>query len=147
MKKILMGSVVLSALSLSIMAFQVSCTKSADAQTSSTTGLTLQNKVIYTKNEKVNGVWHQAAWIMNSDGTGQSRINFQLPSNVQESGSEVKLSPDGKKLFFLGYTKYSSTYSKSEIYSSNIDGSGVVALTNSPIDTTGQGIGLLNGVY
>jgi hypothetical protein len=56
MKKILLGTIALTAFSCSIILFQISCKKSADAATPTTSiGITQQNKIIYTKNLPLSG--------------------------------------------------------------------------------------------
>ena len=106
MKKILMGSVVLTALSLSIIAFQMSCTKTANAQSGGTTGITQLGKIIYTSPDSSRPAIAYKIWIANYDGTNTTQVKVSLPSGSTFSNfstPEVKLSPDGKTLFISDY--------------------------------------------
>lgn len=119
MKKILLSAIVLIAFSFSIILFQISCKKSADAATPTTSaGATQQNKIIY----QVLDSQGSEIWTANYDGTNQQKLNISLPANfviVQDSG--VKLSPDGKTIFFTAFNPNGNT--TGGIYSCNIDGS------------------------
>jgi len=119
MKKILMGSVVLTALSLSIIAFQMSCSKSANAQTSGTTSLTQLNLVLYSKDipYNANGGTNRSFWTSNLDGSNQKQIPISgIPENELESAN---LTPDGKTVVF---EVSDSITNKTVLYSCSIDG-------------------------
>jgi hypothetical protein len=126
MKKILMGSAVLTALSLSIIAFQVSCSKTANAQTGSVN--TQQNKVLYTVTDSTypyvgNGY---TIWSANYDGTNAQKINVNLPAGILLGTDDyveayVRLSPDGKTMFFPAMEQVDG-YGIQIEYSSSVDG-------------------------
>jgi hypothetical protein len=162
MKKLLLGSLVLLLFSASIIIFNISCNKESDAQTTnyvlppatssslggiivgnglsinsngvlsvtsgSGTGsgsLNQLNKIIFTKKREI--------WSANYDGTNQSKINILMPSGYTIVGDgSVKLSPDGKKLFFSASKSIDLTW---HIFSCNIDGSDVKLI----IDGTSSG--------
>ena len=124
MKKILMGSMVLTALSLSIIAFQVSCSKTANAQTGGTTGLTQLGKIVYSSYDSSGAAFGYKIWIANYDGTNTTQVKVSLPSGstfYSMGIPDVKLSPDGKALFIS---------SDNNLYSVSVAGG---VLTNIPI--------------
>jgi len=143
MKKILMGSAVLTALSLSIIAFQMSCSKTANAQTGGTTGLTQQNLLLYTLYDSSTN--SNSIWTSNYDGSNQTQINIVLPSGIYfDQTPQVSLSPDGKKIFFIaGVKNYynNELYTHSgNIYSCNLDGSNVTKVVDKGNPFTGKDI-------
>jgi len=115
-----MGSAVLTALSLSIIAFQMSCSKSANAQTGGTTGLTQLGKIIYTST-------NYQIWIANYDGSNKKLVPVTLP-NFSIFPNGVKLSPDGKTVFFTGQQ---SSNLFNTIYSCGVDGSNLTKVVDS----------------
>lgn len=127
MKKILMGSMVLTALSLSIIAFQVSCSKTANAQTGSSSGITQQNKIIYHSYDSTFpsqlGI---KIWIANYDGSNATQIKVTLPSQDNWNTFPtpvIRLSPDGKTLFMSD---------GSSIYSVGVGGGILAKIPTSP---------------
>jgi hypothetical protein len=126
MKKILLSTIILTAFSFSIILFQISCKKSADAATSTTsTGTIQQNKIIYTRNLPVSGaqgIYYCEIWIANYDGTGQQKINISLPTGLFVNYTTfVRLSPDQKTIFFdVADAKQDNI--NTGFYSANIDG-------------------------
>lgn len=133
MKKLLMGSVALTLFSISILIFQMSCKKEANAQTT-TTGLTQQNLIVYLKSNRSGSTTTtnttREIWLANLDGTNQRKVPIILPTGVEISG-DAKLTPDGKNIVFDAYLTTSSpaTYDYIyNIYSCSIDGSNVKKL-------------------
>jgi len=176
MKKLLFASVVLSIFSISIVVFQMSCTKSATAQsnnyvlppattstlggviigsglsvtsngtlsTTSTAGLSQLSKLLFVKMVINNTTVSGEIWTTNFDGANQTKVNIVLPSGVSISvgsanGTDVRLSPDGKIIFF----KTINSTSGNDIYSCNIDGSNVQKI----IDGSSVGGLFLGGAY
>jgi hypothetical protein len=167
MKKLLLSTIVLLAFSISIIVFQLSCKKSADAQTSTYTllpatisrlggvipdgttisvdasgkistisngSVTQQNKILFQKDlysgaGNTNKFDSGEIWSANYDGTNQQKVNVALPTGfVITLGSNIKLSPDGKTIFFDAFfpgTNYPTTSTPWSIYACNIDGSNV----------------------
>ena len=123
MKKLLMGSLVLTALSCAIIVFQMSCTKTANAQASSSN--TQLNIILYATDSLGDNTVAAAYWIMNYDGTNVKKIPITFTSGLLYSTSP-KLSPDGKTIFFSAiagapsYTAY--------LYSCSVDGSNLKTL-------------------
>ncbi len=166
MKKILLGSLAFFLFAISISILQTSCDKDANAQsnnyilppaTNSTLGgvivgnglnitssglltvttgssMTQLNKILFYRD---GGNYLNEIWIANYDGTGQTKINIDLPQGCQiGNGTDAKLSPDGKKVFFgVWATPSNMAY----IYSCNIDGSDLTKI----IDGTAS----LQGAY
>jgi len=126
MKKILLSTIVLTGFSLSIILFQISCKKSADAATTPTTTVTQQNKIIYTKNLPVSGstgIYYSEIWIANYDGSSPQKININLPTGLfVDYTTFVKLSPDQKTIFFR-VSDVKQDKIGTGFYSANIDGS------------------------
>jgi hypothetical protein len=126
MKKIVLSTVVLFAFSCSIIMFQLSCSKTAIA-TTSTAGLTVtqQNKIIYTKNVLLSGTqgtYYSEIWTANYDGSNAQKINITLPSGLfVDYTTFVKLSPDQKTIFFRVADANNDT-NGTGFYSANIDG-------------------------
>lgn len=151
MKKLILGSIVLSCFSLSVILFQVSCQKSANSQTNgyilppattstlggvivgngltvnangtlSTNSNSLQqiNKIIYSITTSIVNYTGEI-WTANYDGTGKSKVNIVLPSELGIQG-QARLSPNGQNIFFVAGHK---TTNKFFIYSCNLDGSNV----------------------
>lgn len=120
MKKLLYSSVVLLLFSTSVLLFQISCQKDAEANNENTT--VTQNKFIYAVYNSTG--WQY--WTSNIDGTNDQPITISLPSGQRLYGS-CKLTPDSKKIIFCA-SGGSGTVPKHYIYSSNIDGSNVTFL-------------------
>ena len=94
----------------------------------STSGLQQLNKIVFSKQVYVGTVAQGEIWIANYDGTNQTKINIALPSGVRvQDGPNVKLSPDGKTLFF---TTTNTTSDEWQIYSCNVDGTNPKQITS-----------------
>jgi hypothetical protein len=119
MKKLLYSSVVLLLFSFSIILFQVSCQKEADAKNENNTSV--QNKFIYTV--LIPGTNNWQYWTANIDGGNHQPITISLPSGQTLSYS-CKLTPDAQKIIFLAWGGASKYY----IYSASINGSNVTLL-------------------
>lgn len=134
MKKLLMSAVVLFLFSLSILLFQISCSK-IEAQTNN--NIVQLNKILYTDfDEKI--------WLANYDGTGASQVNIAFPPNVVFEVSTprlaLKISPDGTKLFFSGRNTLTT---ETGIYSCDLTGNNVQTV----FVTSGNSQPILQGVY
>jgi hypothetical protein len=160
MKKLVLGSIVLTTFAIAVSIFQLSCQKSASAQTSTYalppattsslggiivgsglnvtsngtlsvvagTGTAQLNKIAYSK-EISSGNFE--FWTANYDGSNQTKINFTLPTGVSFSQNcTPHLSPDGKKIFFTAGPTNSVKYGEGDIYSLNIDGSGLTKVVS-----------------
>jgi|JI10StandDraft_1071094.scaffolds.fasta_scaffold712353_1 Tol biopolymer transport system component len=118
MKKLLLSSIVLFLFSASIMMFQVSCQKDANARIN---GTTQQNKIIYTKSSS--GITE--IWIANIDGTNPTKVPISLPSNLYLVG-EATITPDGNKVVFQA--RENSPSNTGYLYTCNTDGTGVTKI-------------------
>ncbi|SEW44227.1 TolB-like translocation protein [Chitinophaga arvensicola] len=97
------------------------------------------NKVVFLK---IDPTKTTEIWSMNYDGTGQAKVNISLAAGLEIAG-HPRLSPDGKKLFFVVQdTKVQGN--KDDIYSCNFDGTGVTKLYDMP---AGSGHTELGGAY
>lgn len=176
MKRLLLGSLVLTLFALSIMVFQISCQKNTQAQTNNYTlppattanlggvivgnGLSVTSngtlsvtpssttqlgKVVFLKNlydESLSPSMRAEIWIANYDLSNATKINIAIPSD--RTYSNVKLSPDGTKIFFSAYAPpTSNTDGRNDIFSCDIDGTNLIQLTNSTLTSDYN----LGGVY
>jgi Tol biopolymer transport system component len=120
MKKLLMGSVVLTAFAISISLIQMSCSKEALAQGNSTSQI---GKVIFKKMISNGGA---EIWTCNYDGTSAAKVNITLPSGVTYSDDmNPVISPNGQKIFF---TAGATGSFKGDLYNCNTDGSSVTKI-------------------
>jgi len=139
MKKILLSSAVLTLFSLSIILYQVSCVRTADAQQSSQTTTvldkTLIQKVVQTQiGTTIDSSGNQIPiyrsacefYTINNDGSNLSKINITLPAGTYAAAglSSGYLSPDGKKLIFVA----SNASSQSSIYALTLSNGNLVKL-------------------
>jgi Tol biopolymer transport system component len=132
-KKLFLGSIALLSFAIAILVFEVSCSKVAVAQTNS-----MQlNKIVYLSKHG-NG---SEIWIANYDGTNKTKVTYSLPSGlILDFVYGVRMSPDGKKLFFSASTDgYGQT--ADGIYSCNVDGSNVTKIITSSNSTDSLHIG------
>jgi hypothetical protein len=90
-----------------------------------TGGLTQLNKIIYTKlNTSI--AQRFEIWTSNYDGSNQTKLNVIMPTGFQGPGDgEVKLSPNGQKIFF---TSLQTSNSTSHIFACNIDGTSLTRI-------------------
>jgi len=141
MKKIILSSAVLLLFSISIMIFQISCQKEADADTNGISATQL-NKVIYSKTRSN----VPEIWVCNYNGTGAAKVNVILPNGVVFfEGLTPVMSPDGKKIFFAAgppYTQGAKISYLSDLYSCNADGTGCAL-----VDSSSGGEINLGGAY
>ena len=124
MKTLLMGSICLFLFASSILVIQVSCSKS-NAQNNNA-AVSQVGKLLFVKDAQL--------WTMNNDGTSQTQIPIVLPSGVNFAFGNypqwgLAISPDGQKVFFSAINTNPSPYTL-EMYSANIDGSGLTLLIN-----------------
>lgn len=120
MKKLLLSSIILFLFSASILLFQISCQKEANAKVNNTDA----NKIVFSKN---NGSGAGEIWIANFDGSNQQRVDVSLPTNTV--AVSLSVSRDGSKIFF---STESDDYIKEGIYTCNIDGSNLTKIINGP---------------
>jgi Tol biopolymer transport system component len=138
MKRLLLSSVVLLTFSASISLFEISCKKSANAQ-SNTNGATTSNLgvIMYTKINSNTSVGE--IWLANYDGSNQHIVPITpIPGY---SVGRARLTPDGKKIFISAYNGV--TAKNTAIFSCNVDGSNLVKVIDDP---SGQ-VGEIQGAY
>jgi hypothetical protein len=158
MKKIFLSTAILCAFSFSIILFEISCKKTANADAPSYTlppatisklggvipdGTTIAvdgNGKISTigsntqQNKILYGVYGTQAdgneiWTANYDGSEAQKINITLPSGLAIDDNNIGISPDHKTIFFSVFTPSASS-GGFFIYSCNIDGSNVKKVIN-----------------
>ena len=131
MKKVLLSTVVLTAFSLSIILFQISCKKSADATTVSTEPQQ-DNKILYSTFAGLSsggGFDSRKLHTSNYDGTDVTDINVVLPTGISIVDGNLSISPDHKTIFFTVGIE-SSGSDNYAIYACNIDGSNPHLISN-----------------
>jgi Tol biopolymer transport system component len=116
MKNFLKTSLYLVAFAFAGIIFQISCSNSENINSVQNIG-----KLVYLK--QLSGAPIEI-WSANSDGSSQTQIPISLPANVEFSSinnnrASVKISPDGQKIFFIGFN---NTTNISSIYSCDFDG-------------------------
>jgi len=155
MKKLLLGSIVLTAFSFAIIVFQMSCQKTAVAQTTNYTlpaattstlggvivgsGLSITSSGVLSVTSTSGGLTQlnkliykkvvsstAEIWTANYDGTANAKVNITLPSGVVFSDDmNPVLSPNGQKIFFTAGTVFNG-----DLYSCNADGSSVIKIVD-----------------
>lgn len=120
MKKLLLSSIVLFLFSASILMFQMSCKKEAKADEPTVTQsdeLKQLGKILYRASST------DDFYLANYDGTGKQKLNITLPTGYSKANydsiDQVRLSPDGKKMFAVFYL---SSVNEWVVYSYDIDG-------------------------
>ncbi|MFT3749004.1 MAG: hypothetical protein QM768_11830 [Agriterribacter sp.] len=136
MKKLLLGSIVLTLFSISILLFQISCRKEVSARNTGdgTAGKILMSKNIEVKYFEQSGVdslnnphfderilTYLEFYILKDDETAPAKINISLPPD-EYPWLEARLSNDGSKIFFGAYHTIKGY---SGVYACNVDGSDV----------------------
>jgi hypothetical protein len=169
MRKLLLGSAVLTFFAISITLFQISCQQESIAQTTTYTlppattttlggvivgtGLTVNSSGVLsatssgnTQLNKIVFVKYNSSiaelWTANYDGTNQTKINITLPAGniITGEGGNGRLSPDGQIVFFN--VEESSTL-KWHIYKCNINGTNVQKI----IDAGTANVAMIGGAY
>ncbi len=141
MKNLFKGTILVICFAISIAIIEMSCSKSdaqptqnsqnnQNSENNNQNNAAQLNKVIYVK--YVSG-GDPNMWVANYDGTGQTQVTLSIPTvriaNDLNSFA-IRLSPDGQKIFFMGYDVSVTPYPTS-LYSCNIDGSNVQAVISS----------------
>ena len=134
MKKLLLGSLALTMFSATIILFELSCKKTANAQSSTTSQITILDKSLITGSVRtqtgstkdslgrVTPIYSYTTvfYTVQNDGSNLTQINFTLPSGLYALPS-ARLTPDGKKMIF----QVSDANGNTSLYSCLIDGSNV----------------------
>ncbi len=123
MKTLLKSSIVLILFSLSIILFNISCEKKAEAQPNTTVTAVQNVGLIFFKKESDK---QNEFWKANYDGTNQVKITIaSVPAGMEFDTVSFRISPDGKKIFF---NLYSFSLNQQNMYSCNIDGTGLTKI-------------------
>ncbi|MFN5427811.1 MAG: TolB family protein [Bacteroidota bacterium] len=133
MKNMLKSSIVLLLFAVSAVLFNISCEKEALAQTSAPSTPTALGLLLFSKD----GDKSNELWLAKYDGTNQTKITIaSFPTGGDIDRSTIKMSPDGKKIFFCMYIPGSNVQS---IYSCNADGTGLTKLIDN-VDEIAQAL-------
>ncbi len=173
MKKLLYGSASLAIFAISIIIFEISCTKDTIAQntnyvlppaTNSTLGgIIVGNGLSITSNgtlsvnaptsggtqlNKIIYLQYDPAksneiWIMNYDGSNKTKVNITLPAGIEIHYHYPHLSPDGSKIIFQA-GKETATDRDEDIYTCNLNGTNVIKVYDMP---NKAGHTLVGGAY
>lgn len=138
MKKFFLGSVAILVFSLSIIVFQMSCTKTAiagdDDDDDCNGGNSISNILFVINPYHPETPLPEELWIMDSNGNGKRKINVQLPSG--ERIEKAKFVDKGTKILIqivLTTEPYSTIW---KFYKCNLNGSGLVKIYESrPFET------------
>jgi len=127
MKKLLMSSAVLLFFSVSMVLFQMSCSKEAVANPNNST-----SKIAYIVVDRSNSdVYTTEIWTANIDGTNQTKV-FTLPANLsllESYNGAVDITSDGSKIVFVAVTGDLDTGWAAAVYSINADGTGFTQIS------------------
>ena len=144
MKKLFLSSLVMLFFAISILIFDISCKKETVAtpatnNNNNQTGITQQNKVIYKKIVYSTGLSSSVTtvWICNLDGTNQQQVPINVPTGY--TLGTVVITPDGKTIVYNTYLSQTTTtpYTLTgNMYSCNVDGSGVVQIVGNSTTNT-----------
>lgn len=131
MKKLLLSSTVLFLFSASILIFQVSCKKEANADTQQKTSTEQEKIVLLRKYE--NGTL--SLYTVKIDGTNLKKLSLSFPSNVKLYDIEAKITADGKQIVFTGEFTYNDNdsfniRSYTTTYTCDIDGHNLKEIEN-----------------
>lgn len=123
MKKLLLSSIVLFLFSASIVLFQISCKKVAQATESPSTQAQQVGKILFK------GINSKEIYLANYDGSNKQRVSFSFPSpmHTDDSIDGASMSPDGKIIFV---ELYSGSLNKVRLYSCSIDGNNLKLVLN-----------------
>jgi Tol biopolymer transport system component len=135
MKKLLMGSLILTCFAFSIIAIQISCQKAVVAQ-SNVTNSSQIGKILFVKNVgNVAGTAYTIEiWTANYDGSNATKVNIVLPNGIAFDDNEtLSMSPNGQKIFFTAgirdpRSSLANTITITDLYSCNVDGSSVTKI-------------------
>jgi hypothetical protein len=159
MRKLLLGSAVLTLFAIAITLFQISCQKESNAQTTTYTlppattttlgGVIVGNGLSATPSGVLSVtpaatsvlnliVYYKEVsanvfevWTAKYDGTNQTKINISLPANTEfHDDTPPQLSPDGAKVF---YTLNNTVTFTQSLYTANINGTGSVKILDNVI--------------
>lgn len=140
MKNLLKSAFYLSVFTLAGIIFQISCSNSESTTLLSSTPI---GKIIFTKVITTGTSSQQQIWTSNYDGTDQTQIPVTLPPNVylnfytgtntiNSGANNIKLSPDGQKVFFVTIANPNQSNQFYSIYSCDLSGANlteVIAVT------------------
>jgi hypothetical protein len=126
MKNLLKSTLYLFVFALAGILFQISCSNSDNVNQTSSVNSTPIGKIVFAKRPNLSD-WQ--IWTCNYDGTNLNQIPITLPPNVVFNFSNlqtnIKLSPDGQKVFFVCFHNSLGLI----IYSCDIDGSNLQPVT------------------
>lgn len=112
MKNFFKTSLYLAAFAIAGILFQISCSNSDD----SSLAPSLTGKLLYYK---ATAGTQSGIFTCDYDGTNETPIPITLPANYSFSGSTIKFSADGQKIFFFAGTPVTNVTS---LFSCDADG-------------------------
>lgn len=129
----LKSSLILLLFATSAVLFNISCEKEALAQTTAPTVPQPLGLLLFSKG----GDKSNELWLGNYDGSNQTKITIaSFPTGGDIDRSTIKMSPDGKKIFFCMFIAATNVQS---IYSCNADGSGLTKIIDN-VDEIAQAL-------
>lgn len=122
MKKLLLGSATLLVFSASIVIFQMSCSKESFANDSNNEG-----RILYVRQDSE----ETALWSMKTNGTGDHKININLPAGWSLQNSGFARVTDNKIIFLA----YNQDEVRQAFFTCNINGGNVIKIKDGPAFT------------
>jgi hypothetical protein len=122
MRKLLLSTIILLLFSCSILIFQVSCQKDANAGNNN---ISSETKLVYIKLNTLTDVYE--VYTSNLDGTNNIKVPITVPVGMEMNG-DVTITKDGGKLIFELRNIDSSIHDGGSIYTCNIDGTNMTKI-------------------
>jgi hypothetical protein len=124
MKKILLGTIILTCFAFSMILTQVSCQKSV-AQVANGN----ENLILFVRSEYTNPNSQLEIWISNIDGTNQRKVPITLPSGLKIG--YARLTENRQTIIFEAYpTANTSSYRSNSLYSCSLNGSNLTKIVD-----------------
>jgi hypothetical protein len=120
MRKLFLGSAALFIFSLSVIIFQISCSKDAEAYNDDNNNDGDGKTVLYKKTTSC-GI--DELWLMNSNAGNRRKVNIVLPSTDQFI-THGRITDNGNKIVLIT-AKLNETDNYRIFYKCNLDGSGL----------------------
>lgn len=122
MKKLLLGSVTLLIFSASIVVFQMSCSKESFANDDNNGG-----RILYVRQDSE----ETALWSMKTNGTGDHKININLPAGWSLQNSGFARVTDNKIIFLA----YNPDEVRQAFFTCGVNGGNAIKIKDGPAFT------------
>jgi len=144
MKNFFKTTLYVSVFALAGVLFQISCSNADQSNQPNAVNVTPIGKIVIAKRPSGSD-WQ--IWTCNYDGTNMTQVPITLPPNVVFNNANlqtnVKLSPDGQKVFFVTISNSGTPNGYPSIHSCDINGANLQEVANLGLVTNME----LGGVY